>query len=499
MAGAAAAAAAAAAIVQAAVEETNVMLILGYIGFNNLADREAIRDDALRSYDDALTLTEKDVSNLSKDFKDRTIAQGRIQFGLRRTNDLKLTICWAQDFRRISKEVTLEGITDAAQFKAALAIARQREVVRSHNMEGSDNLAKAADPGKLKRQQDWIHWSRGLENYLSTILGQDGVPLNYIIRINQAPDHALEEEPDYDFQQLTVAAAPLSGAAFKTDARRVHQLIHGFVQGEIAETWIKPKEKKQDGRIDFQALQAHYGGEGSKSVRIQDAEALRKTLYYKSERAMKFETFLTNMQTMFTGFDKSEEEMKPPQQIRLLFDKVQCPALQTVKNSLQVAYNLDVADPPKVTYDFIANSLSAEASKKDDHSTNRQVSGLQGRTAGTQPESGVKGPDGVIFTGFYDNYAKLSKEDKDAIHAERKRLNMPQKKPRTKSRNASQLKTNKKKLSTIKREIASLKVQFKDMKSKKEEASDDDDEPQSNAGDQFGGRKGKKAKKGDKG
>ncbi len=41
-----------------------------------------------------------------------------------------------------------------------------------------------------------------------------------------------------------------------------------------------------------------------------------------------------------------------------------------------------------------------------------------------------------------------------------------------------------------------MKVQFKDMKSKKEEAGDDDDEPQSNAGDQFGGRKNKKAKKG---
>ena len=208
---------------------------------------------------------------------------------------------------------------------------------------------------------------------------------------------------------------------------------------------------------------------------------------------MKFETFL--MQTMFTGFDKSEEEMKPPQQIRLLFEKVQCPVLQTVKNSLQVAYNLDVTDPPKVTYNFIANSLSAEASKKDDNSANRQVSGLQGRTSGSAPESGVKGPDGVIFTGFYDNYSKLSKEDRDAIHAERKRLNITQKKRGTKSR-VSQLKVNKKKLTKIKREIASLKVQFKDQQSKKEGVSDDD-EPQSNAGDQFGGRK-KKAKKGDK-
>jgi hypothetical protein len=34
-----------------------------------------------------------------------------------------------------------------------------------------------------------------------------------------------------------------------TDASKVHQLRHGFVQGEVAETWIEPKEKKRN-RMD---------------------------------------------------------------------------------------------------------------------------------------------------------------------------------------------------------------------------------------------------------
>jgi hypothetical protein len=82
---------------------------------------------------------------------------------------------------------------------------------------------------------------------------------------------------------------------YKTDARKVHQLIHGFAQGETAKTWIKPKEKRQNGRLNFKALQAHYGGEGNKSVRIKEAEVLRNSLHYKNERAMSFEKFLTNM------------------------------------------------------------------------------------------------------------------------------------------------------------------------------------------------------------
>jgi hypothetical protein len=55
---------------------------------------------------------------------------------------------------------------------------------------------------------------------------------------------------------LSVNSAPLNGLVFKMDARKVHELIHGFVQGETAETWIKPTEKQQNGRHDFQALQA---------------------------------------------------------------------------------------------------------------------------------------------------------------------------------------------------------------------------------------------------
>jgi hypothetical protein len=99
----------------------------------------------------------------------------------------------------------------------------------------------------LKRQKDWLVWSHSLTNYLSTILGQDGVPLSYIICENDEPDYDEEDEEDFDFEQLSIKCAPLIGVFYKIDARKVHQLIHGFVQGETAKTWIKPKEKRQNG------------------------------------------------------------------------------------------------------------------------------------------------------------------------------------------------------------------------------------------------------------
>jgi hypothetical protein len=69
-------------------------------------------------------------------------------------------------------------------FKAAIETAKQRAQIRKHNVEESDSLSTASD-GKLKRQKDWLVWSRSLTNYLSTILGQDGVPLSYVKLMNQ--------------------------------------------------------------------------------------------------------------------------------------------------------------------------------------------------------------------------------------------------------------------------------------------------------------------------
>jgi hypothetical protein len=482
-----------------AAEAANIDTILEYCGFTTQAHRTSIAADGFESYADMLSLTEKDIGALAKGFAERTANQGRVIFGLRRTNHLKASIHWAQDFRRISRLVTLDHTADAAEFRTQIETARQRAQIRKHNAEESDSLSKAADPGKLKRQKEWIAWSRGLGNYLSTILGQDGVPLSYIIRENDAPDYTLESQPDFDYEQLSIDCAALNGLVFKTDARKVHQLIHGFVQGETAETWIKPKEKRQNGRLDFQALQAHYGGEGNKSVRIKEAEVLRTSLNYKNERAMSFEKFLTSMQAMFTGFEDNDEILTNAQKIRLLFQKVQSPNLTQVKSALKVQSDLDVGGLT-VTYDFIANSLAAEAASLPDYVPNRQASGLDSHGGkGSSPESGVKGPDGTIFTGYYKNWNSISDDDKHAVYEERKRLGVVPKKARRSK--PSSIKTKKKTLAKMTREIASLKTKFNNLKKKRGASSDDDadgaDEPQDNAGDQFGGRKDKKKKRGD--
>ena len=104
--------------------------------------------------------------NLVKGFSDMTLAARKISFGLCRTNILKTTIRWSQDIRRISWTPSLIGISNGAEFCAAIEAAIHRTRIRNHRLEESSSLSKAADPGKIKRHRDWIIWSRSLKNYL---------------------------------------------------------------------------------------------------------------------------------------------------------------------------------------------------------------------------------------------------------------------------------------------------------------------------------------------
>ena len=219
-----------------------------------------------------------------------------------------------------------------------------RSSIRKHSLEESASLSKAINPGNLKGHKNWITWSRELKNYLSTILGQDGVLISYVVRESEAPDYTIELQPDYNFEQLSINCVPLTGLTYKTYARKLYYLIHDLVHSETSETLIKTKERYQDGQLDYLVLLANYGGEGNKVVRIKESEALQTLFIYKNKRAISFDKFLKNMKMMFTGFSDNGDILNEMQTIRLQFQKVQNPILTQIKASLQVSFELDRAN-----------------------------------------------------------------------------------------------------------------------------------------------------------
>ncbi len=67
-------------------EAAEIDTILEYCGFTDQARRTDIAADGFESHDDVNALTEKDIGSLAKGFAERTTVNGKIIFGLRRTN-----------------------------------------------------------------------------------------------------------------------------------------------------------------------------------------------------------------------------------------------------------------------------------------------------------------------------------------------------------------------------------------------------------------------------
>ena len=154
-----------------------------------------------------------------------------------------------------------------------------------------------------------------------------------------------------------IACAPLTGNTFTTDRRSVHQYLLSFTVGKAAEEWIKKSYpaggSHNNGRRSFKALCDHYGGLGNSSRRIADAENLMKNLFYKSERSLPFNTFLSKMERMFNIYKEEGEEKGDAEKLRILYCKIQCSSLATAVSSLAVKQDTD-----GLTYNEAINHLT---------------------------------------------------------------------------------------------------------------------------------------------
>ena len=473
--------------------------VLTWIGFDQQATRDRIREEGFGNFTDLMSTKEKDIHSLAESYGRRTVADGRVIFGLRRIRHLIGLIHWVQDFRRVGKEPTIAGFVNAARFRVALEEAFDRADVRKIEADQSDTLSKAADPGKLKDERKWPEWEPSFVNYMSTIPGVTGVPLSYVIRELETPT---PDEEYGSFNERSIACAPLSGHFFQADARKVHQLIKSFLQAETAEQWVRPHLKAQNGRRDMKALRDHYTGEGNTSRRIAVAERLRDSLHYKNEKLMQFSSFLAKMQTMFNIFEEEKEIMSEQAKVRILLKKVEHPELRSAVNALRIRATMD-----GLTFTECANHLSGMVAELPDYQSARKVSATDSKNVAARrirgggadksksdPGSKRKGihmPDGSIWTGYYSDWEKMSDTDKQTVMETRKKNKARGLTPGKKASGGNDLKAQ---FAAMKRTLAAMQTK----KTSKEKGGDDDSDSDiaEHAGDAFGGRRSKKQKKG---
>jgi hypothetical protein len=460
---------------------------LEWMGF--VGQEQAALEAELGTIERVSSLTKKDVLALQTSYASRTLAEGRIHFGLARTKLLLALADWVKDFARIGEEPSIDDL-DEADFLDELSVAEQRASIRALEEDSAGTRAREASPGKLSNESMWDKWAAGLEVQLSILTGVQGVPLVYVIRQREAPD---ADQTFDSFVAESIAKCPLTGPRFEADARQVHHIIASLTTGEISEEWIRDKRRHQNGRVDMMALRAHYQGEGNQTRRIGDAERLRETLHYRAENALPFSTFLAKCQQMFNLFEQVSEPYSEAMKLRFLLEKVQSIELKVTIEAIKSAVALDANS---YTFTSAANHLSAQI--KPRVGNGRSLSSV---SVGEGSSKIMKG--GKINTGYYRNWSQLSPEDKQLVLAERDRLGVKGKARRNrqskdkKTSMKSQIKALTKKVDKQQATISSLKrgSDSKDSEDETDDSASDSNMNSNHAGDAFGGRREKEMKK----
>ena len=218
-----------------------------------------------------------------------------------------------------------------------------------------------------------------------------------------------------------IACTPLHGTHFRSDSRRVHQLLKNYLVAETAEQWIKNLEPHADGRRDMLALREHYSGEGNASRCIATAERMREGLHYENKRSLAFSIFLDRMQKMFNIYEEEGEEFTENAKLRELFKQVQHPQLQDTIKALKVRFDME-----GITYTQAANHLTTTVSELPEYHLTRKVSasssgapriwggGCSSHNSNVKKKGGMQAPnkgilmsDRSVFTGYYPNWLEL--------------------------------------------------------------------------------------------
>ncbi|CAJ1955077.1 unnamed protein product [Cylindrotheca closterium] len=282
--------------------------------------------------DDFTTTMDSTIDELNEEFKTLaglTIAQGQIRLMPAIKKNIRAFIQWCRDEVRMGRDpsTTPFPVVDAAKLL-------RRMKTHEQYVYGSKLMSQQALPQDFTNDVQWEDWCPTFENYLRTIPGRDGVPLSYIVRMNDAGTLTLHE----DFLETYVNMAPHVGEAYVMDNAKVLVLLSKFIVGNTeAETILQAINIAGNGREAFNALRTHYEGEGILASDIVEAEHTIKELCYVGEKQkMNWSMFERMLKKAYATCDKHEgrEVHSDAMKLRSLQNKVTAPFLQLNKTAI---------------------------------------------------------------------------------------------------------------------------------------------------------------------
>ena len=326
--------------------------------FNNETKAERMASDMFDdSFESCLDKTFDEIDADLKIYANLTVNSGKITVTPRVKRSIKAFVQWTKDMLRTGRDPVTEVVNN---FDVAALMRRYKTHLSF--VKKSSTMATTANPSQFASDTKWEDWEPTFKNFLRTIPGRDGVPLDYVIRINNTTNRATHIDMLEEYAQQ----APLRGPAFQADAAEVHTYITKYIAGNAtAEAKIQAYTSENNGRRDFTALRDHYEGVGINAVDIIKADTTLETLYYSGEKRphMWWDLFERQLTSAFTTYNKKEQrdvhsdEMK----LRILVKKINADFLQSVKAGIQIELT---RVPLVMTYERALAAFRNEVNRK---------------------------------------------------------------------------------------------------------------------------------------
>ena len=180
---------------------------LQWIGFTNVQHRNSIiAEGGFNSLNDFFNVTETDIRDMAESFSKRSPAANRINFRMRHIKWLIAMMHWCQDHQCCSEEPDIADFANADAFKEALQVSAQRHYSGRMTQIKLTRSAKRKILENSRTRKKWPDWEPAFVNYLSTIPSVKDIPLSYVVRTNEDPDH--ETNFAGDFVARSIACDP---------------------------------------------------------------------------------------------------------------------------------------------------------------------------------------------------------------------------------------------------------------------------------------------------
>ena len=158
---------------------------------------------------------------------------------------------WLKDKTRLEEEESFPyGIT-RQELIYELEEATTRKKCRKEQNKVGKYLITTSFQVQLEADGQWDCWVVEHESNLKMILGEQDIPLSYVIRYNNTPDQTEHNT----WEEKAVLAAPLTGILYKQDNLTVHNIILcNISDASYSFIYLKPYINKDNGINEIKVL-----------------------------------------------------------------------------------------------------------------------------------------------------------------------------------------------------------------------------------------------------